>query len=198
MPVTYNNQRRNLNGIMDYSFWYGDQANLEMNVIVVEAKPDGEASKGRHQLLVCMGMLSPRSFWIFIDIVLTLQQCHTLLAAMQITGTVPLMEWRLMVTNSILFRSSTILRYEPPIESEFILLMLIKHVKRSWCTLTWFGESSKILIVSHLTRMFRRAAMLSPTVSLSGKSVSEISGCRVQKGNTHQVGLSDDTDMPDA
>lgn len=52
MPVTYNKQRRNLNGFMDYSFWYGDQANLEMNVIVVEAKPDGEASKGRHQLLV--------------------------------------------------------------------------------------------------------------------------------------------------
>ena len=110
---------------MDDSFWYGDQANLEMNVIVVEAKPDGEASKGRHQLLVYMGMPSPRSFWIFIDIVLTLQQWHTLPAAMQVTGTAPLMEWCLMVTNSILFPSSTILRYESPMESTFILLMLI-------------------------------------------------------------------------
>lgn len=72
-----------------------------------------------------MGMLSQRSFWIFMDIVLTLQQWHTLPTGMQITGTAPLMEWCLMVTNSILFRSSTILRYESPMESEFILLMLI-------------------------------------------------------------------------
>lgn len=39
----------------DYALWYGAQANLETNLVVVEAKTRDELGKGERQLLGYMG-----------------------------------------------------------------------------------------------------------------------------------------------
>jgi hypothetical protein len=46
----------------DYSLWYGAQANLETNLVIVEAKTREELGKGERQLLGYMGT-SPISQW---------------------------------------------------------------------------------------------------------------------------------------
>lgn len=44
-----------LRGRPDYALWYGAQANLETNLVVVEAKTRDELGKGERQLLEYMG-----------------------------------------------------------------------------------------------------------------------------------------------
>lgn len=39
----------------DYSFWYGNPADISTNLVVCEAKRLGDAGLGRHQLLGYMG-----------------------------------------------------------------------------------------------------------------------------------------------
>ncbi|KAL2845263.1 hypothetical protein BJY01DRAFT_247739 [Aspergillus pseudoustus] len=55
--VTYNNACRNLNGVMDYTLWWGIADDLETNLVVVEAKAKDAASLSRAQALVSMAMI---------------------------------------------------------------------------------------------------------------------------------------------
>ncbi|KAL3456133.1 hypothetical protein BJX64DRAFT_271220 [Aspergillus heterothallicus] len=55
--ITYNKARRNLNGFMDYSLWWGNAEDVETNMVVVEAEAKGAASLSREQALVSMCMI---------------------------------------------------------------------------------------------------------------------------------------------
>lgn len=47
--------KRHIEGYPDYSLWYGDQRDMETNLVVVEAKTVQSIGSGRNQLLAYMG-----------------------------------------------------------------------------------------------------------------------------------------------
>jgi hypothetical protein len=51
----FGRQRMKLSGRPDYALWYGDQENLETNLVIVEAKAPEEIGRGVNQLLAYMG-----------------------------------------------------------------------------------------------------------------------------------------------
>ena len=48
-------QEKILRGRPDYALWYGEQENLETNLVIVKAKTKDELKKGEAQLLRYMG-----------------------------------------------------------------------------------------------------------------------------------------------
>jgi hypothetical protein len=44
-------EKKNLNGRPDYALWYGQQQDLETNLVIVEAKAPEEIGKGQKQVL---------------------------------------------------------------------------------------------------------------------------------------------------
>lgn len=48
-------KKKKLNGRPDYALWYGQQQDLETNLVIVEAKAPEEIGKGQKQVLAYMG-----------------------------------------------------------------------------------------------------------------------------------------------
>ena len=56
--IRMKSREKMLRGRPDYALWYGAQANLETNLVIVEAKTQDELGKGERQLLGYMGTSS--------------------------------------------------------------------------------------------------------------------------------------------
>ncbi|KAI3112830.1 hypothetical protein CBS147333_3338 [Penicillium roqueforti] len=52
-----NAKEKMLCGRPDYALWYGAQANLETNLVIVEAKTSDEIGKSECQVLAYMGLV---------------------------------------------------------------------------------------------------------------------------------------------
>ena len=48
-------KKKKLSGRPDYALWYGQQQDLETNLVIVEAKAPEEMGKGQKQVLAYMG-----------------------------------------------------------------------------------------------------------------------------------------------
>ena len=57
MPWKYDGKHRLLNSFADYCLWYGTSANIETNLVIVEATANELASSGETQLLTYMSMV---------------------------------------------------------------------------------------------------------------------------------------------
>ncbi|KAJ5783291.1 hypothetical protein N7457_005065 [Penicillium paradoxum] len=57
LPVKFEKRDMNLVGKPDYAVWYGNPNDTAVNVVVVEAKGEGNAGKGMSQCLAYMGMV---------------------------------------------------------------------------------------------------------------------------------------------
>ncbi|KAJ6111558.1 hypothetical protein N7523_007619 [Penicillium sp. IBT 18751x] len=55
--IRMKSREKMLRGQPDYALWYGAQANLETNLLIVEAKTPDELGKGERQLLGYMGLV---------------------------------------------------------------------------------------------------------------------------------------------
>jgi hypothetical protein len=54
-PYKYDNQTCKITGRSDYCVWYGEEEDVALNVIIVEAKTPGSASMSERQALSYMG-----------------------------------------------------------------------------------------------------------------------------------------------
>ncbi|KAJ5310797.1 uncharacterized protein N7443_003258 [Penicillium atrosanguineum] len=55
--IKMNAKKKMLCGRPDYALWYGAQANVETNLVIVEAKTSDEIGKGERQVLAYMGLV---------------------------------------------------------------------------------------------------------------------------------------------
>jgi type I site-specific restriction endonuclease len=55
--VAYKKQKRMLTGFADYSLWYDEAETMGTNLVVVEAKRNGNAASAEAQCLAYMGTL---------------------------------------------------------------------------------------------------------------------------------------------